>query len=353
MQARRRQTVLRIHFTPEDVLRTRLLAAPDPMWELVLSSHRLRKPAQCPAHARWRGMVTGALADERTRTSLRILTHLIPDAGNFPDFLTPYPSLTPHPETTDFAAELETVLATPRGVLARDMHPDRLGRNTGGFGRAIAESDRAAIDELSTALRHYFHTFVRPYWADIGATITQNAERHGRRQLSGGTEALLGDLGPTFRWNWPVLETDYVRDRELHLGGRGLLLVPSYFCRGTPVTMIDAERRPVLTFPAVHSPTAPSPVAPSPVAPSPVAHAAIERGAHLDGILGTTRARILYTLQEQHSTSALAEAIELSAASASQQVTLLREAGLVSSRRTGQSVLHSITPRGRMLLSRP
>ncbi|WP_031466054.1 ArsR/SmtB family transcription factor [Sciscionella sediminilitoris] len=348
MQARRRQTVLRIHFTPEDVLRTRVLAAPDPMWELVLSSHRLRKPAQCAAHARWRGMVTGALADERTRTSFRIVTRLIPDAGNFPDFLTPYPSLTAHPDGTDFAAELETVRATPRAVLARDMHPDRLGRNTGGFGRALAESDRTALEELGTALRHYFRTFVQPYWAEIGATITQNAERHGRRQLSGGTEALLANLGPTFRWNWPVLETDYIRDRELHLGGRGLLLVPSYFCRGTPVTMIDAERRPVLTFPAVHSP-----VAHSPVAPAPAAHPAVERGEHLDGILGSTRARILHALQEQHSTSALAEAIELSAASASQQVTLLRKAGLVSSRRTGQSMLHSITPRGRMLLARP
>ena len=32
---------LRLHFTAEDLLRTRVLTAPDPMWEIVLSLHHL------------------------------------------------------------------------------------------------------------------------------------------------------------------------------------------------------------------------------------------------------------------------------------------------------------------------
>ena len=36
---------LRLHFTAEDLLRTRVLTEPDPLWELVLSVHHLSPAA--------------------------------------------------------------------------------------------------------------------------------------------------------------------------------------------------------------------------------------------------------------------------------------------------------------------
>jgi len=56
-------------------------------------------------------------------------------------------------------------------------------------------------------------------------------------------------LTPLFRWRWPVLEAPYPLDKDVHLAGRGLLLVPSYFCRRMPVTFADPGLPPVLVYP--------------------------------------------------------------------------------------------------------
>ncbi|HEX9334363.1 MAG TPA: helix-turn-helix domain-containing protein, partial [Pseudonocardiaceae bacterium] len=66
--------------------------------------------------------------------------------------------------------------------------------------------------------------------------------------------------------------------------------------------------------------------------------------------IGGTRARIMVSLRAARSTSELAEAIGMSLASASQQVTVLRDAGLATSRRDGRSVRHTLTQQGRSLL---
>ncbi|MFD1271279.1 hypothetical protein ACFQ51_02890 [Streptomyces kaempferi] len=55
-----------------------------------------------------------------------------------------------------------------------------------------------------------------------------------RALLDGGTQALLEGLRPMARWNAPVLEVNYPVERDLYLDGRGLLLVPSYFCWRLP-----------------------------------------------------------------------------------------------------------------------
>ncbi|MFD2354202.1 hypothetical protein ACFSTC_40365 [Nonomuraea ferruginea] len=49
-----------------------------------------------------------------------------------------------------------------------------------------------------------------------------------------------------------MLEVAYDIDAVLHLGGRGLRLVPSYFCQRTSVTLADPELPPVLIYPIDH-----------------------------------------------------------------------------------------------------
>jgi DNA-binding transcriptional ArsR family regulator len=66
----------------------------------------------------------------------------------------------------------------------------------------------------------------------------------------------------------------------------------------------------------------------------------------LAAVLGTTRARVLRALADEHTTSGLARALEISPASASTHAAALREAGLVCSRRQGQSVRHTLTDLG-------
>jgi DNA-binding transcriptional ArsR family regulator len=66
----------------------------------------------------------------------------------------------------------------------------------------------------------------------------------------------------------------------------------------------------------------------------------------LAAVLGTTRARVLRALADEHTTSGLARALGISLTSASTHAAVLRDAGLVTSRRQGQSVRHTLTSLG-------
>lgn len=136
------------------------------------------------------------------------------------------------------------------------------------------------------------------------------------------------------RWRAPVLEADYPVDRELRLDGRGLLLQPSFFCRGTPVVYRDPVLPPVLVYPVTH----------------PGAPAVAEPGPWLGRLVGHTRSTVLRSIGNGCTTSELARRTGVSLASASQHASVLREAGLVRTLRHGSSVLHTLTPLGAALL---
>lgn len=137
------------------------------------------------------------------------------------------------------------------------------------------------------------------------------------------------------RWQPPVLHVDYVEDRDLHLAGRGLRLIPSYFCWQRPIALADATLQPVLVYPLQQSlPTIPERLP----------------EASLASLLGRTRAAALRTLALGATTSELAGYLGVSAATATHHTTVLRDAGLVLSRRSGNTVLHTLTPLGAALL---
>ena len=91
---------------------------------------------------------------------------------------------------------------------------------------------------------------IGPYWTRIEAAVEADRGRRARAVLDGGADGLLASLRPAMRWNAGVLEVaHYPVSRELHLDGRGLLLVPSFFCARTPVTLLDPDLPPVLVYP--------------------------------------------------------------------------------------------------------
>ncbi|WP_328607420.1 winged helix-turn-helix domain-containing protein [Amycolatopsis sp. NBC_00345] len=298
--------VLRIHFTAADLLATRIRAEPDPMWESVLSACRP-------------GLARGGL-----------LGDLIPLRGNFPDFLTPATS------SGEMAEGLETIRALPRRSLSHDLDPRRLRRPATAYTRALASGDRTAMELLTAALVRQFRVAVEPVLPVIRQSLAADQQTRLRRFASGGLGGLLEGLAPVLRWRAPYLEADYPVCHEIDLDGRGLELIPSYFCDRTPVTFIDPGLPPVLVFP----------VRPARGSP-PAAEAEVRR---LAPVFGRTRALILVTLRLPHSTTELAEAMGMSAATASQQATVLREAGFVVSRRTGQSMVHLLSPLGRVVV---
>jgi DNA-binding transcriptional ArsR family regulator len=158
--------------------------------------------------------------------------------------------------------------------------------------------------------------------------------------LDHGTEALLLGMRPLMRWRPPVLEVEYDYDQDLHLGGRGLRLVPSYFCRRVPVALADPDLPPTLVYPVNHDYTWKRQLA---------AGSCPERA--LAALLGSTRSRVLAAIGRGATTTDLAYRLSTSPSSVSRHTTVLREAGIITSYRNGPSVVHTMTPLGAALLS--
>lgn len=318
--------MLRIHFTPEDLARVRIAGSPDPLWEVAFSLHRLQDTRGRRAYADWFRVALPKLTRTPLGAAVRGTLHqLLPRADYFPDFLTP-------PEAADgldagFAAILDTPPDRVRGEL------ETLARRVGAPSWAGGLVQRRAREEIVGVLRAYHSAVIAPHHDRMRAEFDSERATLGRALLDGGVDGLLSGLGPGVRWRSPVLEVDYVEDRDVHLNGRGLRLVPSYFCRYRPVTFADPEREPALLYPLSHAGTGAAP-----------------GGASLDALLGQTRAAALRVAGVGATTTELARALDVSPATASYHTAVLREAGLIFSRRCSNTVLHTLTPTGAALL---
>ncbi|WP_191134128.1 ArsR/SmtB family transcription factor [Streptomyces sp. col6] len=325
--------MLRIHVSGWDLSRVRMAAGPDALWETILSFHRLRDRRASAVFGKWRSETRPRLSGE-----VRLLSAVVPQRGYFPDFLTPSQE---NAEPLGLDAGMEAVRATPPERLRAEI---AVLEESGPPGarraarRARLEPLRAGgaqpLGRLVGALRDYHRAAVEPYWPHIQSAVEADRAIRGRALLDGGTDELLASLPPVIRWRAPVLEADYPVDRDLHLDGRGLLLQPSYFCRGTPVVLRDPLLPPVLVYPVAH----------------PAAPAFAEPGPWLGRLLGQTRSTVLRAIGDGCTTSELARRAGVSLASASQHACVLREAGLVHTLRHGGSVLHTLTPLGGSLL---
>jgi DNA-binding transcriptional ArsR family regulator len=70
----------------------------------------------------------------------------------------------------------------------------------------------------------------------------------------------------------------------------------------------------------------------------------------MDELIGGTRADLLRVLEVPMTTGELARRLHLTPAAISQQLGLLRRAGVVDARRQGREVYTELTPEGRKLL---
>jgi len=317
--------MLRIHFTEADLARTRLVSEPDPLWEIALSLHRLQTQQGRSAHAEWYRTTRARLAEQGLEGAIRhVLLPLFPRSAYFPDFLTPAEG------TEGIAAGLAAMVDTPA---------DRVRQEVARFVSVGAPPwaprlvERETRQDVAGAMRRYYEVAVAPYRDRALARVEADRSVRGRALLAGGVDGLLGGLGPQMRWEAPVLHVHYpVEERDLRLDGRGLTLVPSYFCWGYPIALADSALPPVLVYPLLRE-TRPAVV-----------------GRPLGTLLGRTRAQVLRGIAPGATTGELARLAGVSAPTVSQHITALRDAGLISSLRFGTSVLHTLTPLGAALL---
>jgi DNA-binding transcriptional ArsR family regulator len=326
--------VLRIHFTDADLTRVRLAREPDPVWETLLGLHQLATPRRgLPVFAHWRRGARARLAEEHLAGPVRMLSTLAPaTAGYWPDFLTPDAS------ADGLGAALDALRATPGTRVRQEMHRLAGTHPLPHWARGLAGGERDRMEEVATAFRLVHRAIIAPNWT--GAAMTTEADRGLRTRVlrDRGVHGLLDSFRPLMDWRPPVLHVRYPEDRDLHLGGHGLRLIPSHFCWGMPIALADPGLHQVLAYPVAHPPS---------WAPG------VTRDRHpkaLAALLGRTRARVLAALDTTATTGELALRLKISASSASEHITALREANLAHSQRARAQVIHTLTPLGTALL---
>ncbi|MGI5401114.1 ArsR/SmtB family transcription factor [Streptomyces sp. CA-135486] len=323
--------MLRIHFGSTDLSSSRMASRPDPLWEIACSLHRFQTARGRWAYADWfrttRAALTGTPLGKAVRT---LLIPLFPRTAYFPDFLTPQEG------AEGLNAALQAIIDTPAERVRDEIA--RLDHVRGAPPWAHRLTDKEDREQLVTVLRSYHEALIAPYGDQMQAAVDAERCVRARTVLDAGTPGLLQGPAAMARWTPPALEVEYTsEDRDLYLDGRGLRLVPSYFCWREPISFADPQLPPVLLYALQH----------------PAAGGTRPSEETLAALLGRTRAAILCLTAEGATTSELARLTGISPASASHHTTVLRDAGLVTSRRHGNTVLHTLTPTGAALLRRP
>lgn len=159
-----------------------------------------------------------------------------------------------------------------------------------------------------------------------------------RHHLTAWSKSLVDtDAGPR-----RDVDTPLGCDADVHLDGRGLILTPSIFVGDRPYltfNLADPGAPATLTYPAIND-----------LVTARRIWTADRPAGHLATLLGRTRSAILETVADGCGTVELARRLGISPASVSQHTAVLRNSGLIGTRRDGPSVIHVVTRLGAMLL---
>ncbi|WP_434449413.1 ArsR/SmtB family transcription factor [Lentzea sp. E54] len=210
----------------------------------------------------------------------------------------------------------------------------------------VDRSRRAPKKDTSSSadLLEIWRIAIAPYWGRMFTYLDAECDARGRAALTEGVESLLSTLHPRIRWDPPVLDVPGgPAGEELRLDGNGLVLSPSLFLVTRPGVVLGAERlsgRPALVFAAP----------PDRAISERIWQAPQHSGRALAALVGMTRAAALRVLTDTCTTGQLAERLGISCAGASQHTAVLRQNGLITTRRVRNTALHTVTPLGAALL---
>jgi DNA-binding transcriptional ArsR family regulator len=321
------------HFqlSPLELTRTRF--AFSPLWETMMSFEVMHYPDQYPIHLPWIGEAKDAMAD----LELPLMQLFLRDVRRrcyIPDFLTPPPT-TPLP---DFADELRRMLEAPAHIVQREMQKTFQDQALPNAATIFFDDPKSALERLGAEVQTFWERALEPHWPRLCAMLENDVLTRGRTLALGGAEALFKDLNPSVRYRDGLLEVgDSSKVEEIHLDGRGLLLMPSAFVWPIYQVILDEPWQPTIAY-------TPRGVAnlwcsePPPVAQS------------LELLLGKGRAEVLLSLEPPSSTLEIAKRLGLVPSSVSEHLGLLRQAGLVEAQRRGRFVYYRLSRTGSALL---
>lgn len=302
-----------------------------PGFELKGAVRVLLRPATVPLHWGW----IRTLRDLPRTEAFRLLATVIGAEGYMPDFLTATPAgdMTPQEEAARLATvtperirvDLGKMVQRSRGARREELitlrdHPERARR-------LIGEAWSEVWDDL-----------LDPVWPQLLRLLRSDIAVRSRRSSDVGLAQMAAGLHATVGWGDDTVRVQLRSHSEVvDCGGSGLVLVPSVLqeSRGCAV-LTERPAQPTIFYPA-HG-----------VSETWYRDAADARQS-LGALLGPARALLLGELQQPLSTTECARVGGLAVSTASHHLTVLRDAGLIDSRRDGPRVLHSRTPLGEAL----
>jgi Helix-turn-helix domain len=326
--------VWRIHFTAEDLERIQVRPTLGPLAETVKALSLLRCPNQPRAlYRQWRSQVKGRLTPQMTA-----LTDLIPPGSTGVDL----PMLTGPAPTIERG--VQALLTMPREHLLVEMEAaDRMGKLPAAAW-AMAEADGEGRLRLAAAAQAAYQVLVKPYWTQVHACLHAEHVARLRTLAAGGPDRLLASLQSEWvRWRPPVLEVLLPSDHDLPLDGRGIVLMPSVFVGQRPSLHTNPNDPAAMPW-LILSPTGDR------LEQRQLWNHSRPGGAALAALVGRNRAAVLRTIADGCTTTELAGRVGISLAAASQHASVLRHAGLITTHRHGNAVLHVLTPLGAELL---
>ncbi|MFE6777196.1 DUF5937 family protein [Streptomyces sp. NPDC057702] len=323
---------LHMRFAADDLLRCRF--ASSPLCETHEAVRTLKRTDRQGYHVPWLRRTRAAAEG----LDLEALWLLMPSRGYSPDFL----GLPPSAPFPSFEEELARLRATPPHQVEAELRrslactPGAVASRTG---RALLADPRRAVRVLADTTERAWHALVEPDWPRLRALLEADVAYRARQLADGGLERLFASLHPTLAWSRGELtvRTRSAARHERVLGGEGVTLMPSVFVWPDVVGGFDPPWQATVVYPARG-------IGGLWQRPGARTSAALAR------LLGPNRAAILTDLDDPAATTALARQHGLAPSSVSAHLAVLRDAGLVASRRQGLQVLYERTPLGGALV---
>ncbi len=285
-----------------------------PVYETVFALAALIRPGVHAVHLPWARWAR----DRVDRIDPLLLALLRRDDGK-PAFLLPPPDT----RLPDIDAELARVRAVSYVEAAAEA--------------AHFTSRKLDLDRVATELKRVYELIVAPHWDRMSRVLDADITFRSGILATGGMERLFQDLHHDVRWSDGelIIRPDHPGEKLVELRGHGMVLCPSVFCW----PRVTASTRPAgegtLRYPARGVATLWETPEPAPQA--------------LASLIGRTRAAILMELSAPMTTADLAGRLGVTAGAVSQHLTVLRQAGLVTTHRDARFALHLRTPASEVL----
>lgn len=314
---------------PDDLTAIRFGVSPG--HELCHAVRALLRPDAHPLQWGWMRATRGAVP----REDFEVLALLIREDGYFPDFLTTTPTWDLSPDAE--AERLRSIDDERFGVDMTKVLVRSDGARRTAVQRMLDEPDRAR-EMIARAWLSVWDAALAPVWPQLERLLRADIAVRSRRIAESGIGAMIQSLNDRVHWSDGMVRvTMRIWSEVVDCRGSGLVLVPSVMGSTGCNVLTEPPAQPTLFYPA-HGVTATW------------ARDAADAASALAALLGPTRARILLDAHEARTTSQVARDAALALSTASHHLTVLRDAGLVSSSRDGARVLHRRTPLGEAMV---